>query len=109
MRSNPSRGELRRDPTNATAIRDYDFAIARVFQIIQEAKLDPWTQAADRARREGRVSFSPISQIRARSGIPPSTILRRRMSSTLAANMSRERTTRDGIGAADCRRRARAE
>jgi len=36
--------ELRRDPANATAIRDYDFAIARVFQIIHDAKLDPWTQ-----------------------------------------------------------------
>src|SRR4029077_17013384 len=36
--------ELRRDPANATAIRDYDFAIARIFQIIQDAKLDPWTK-----------------------------------------------------------------
>jgi predicted GNAT family acetyltransferase len=36
--------ELRRDPTNATAIRDYDFAIGRVFQIIQDDKLDPWTK-----------------------------------------------------------------
>ena len=36
--------ELRRDPTNATATRDYDFAIARIFQIIDEAKLDPWTK-----------------------------------------------------------------
>jgi len=36
--------ELRRDPANATAIRDYDFAIARVFQIIRDAKLDPWTK-----------------------------------------------------------------
>jgi pimeloyl-ACP methyl ester carboxylesterase len=36
--------ELRRDPGNATAIRDYDFAIARIFQIIHDAKLDPWTK-----------------------------------------------------------------
>ena len=36
--------ELRRDPTNATAIRDYDFAIGRVFEIIQDGKLDPWTK-----------------------------------------------------------------
>ena len=36
--------ELRRDPANATAIRDYDFAIGRVFQIIQDDKLDPWTK-----------------------------------------------------------------
>jgi pimeloyl-ACP methyl ester carboxylesterase len=36
--------ELRRDPANATGIRDYDFAIARLFQIIHDAKLDPWTK-----------------------------------------------------------------
>jgi len=36
--------ELRRDPANTTAIRDYDFAIARIFQIIHDAKLDPWTK-----------------------------------------------------------------
>src|SRR5712671_3978118 len=36
--------ELRRDPANVTAIRDYDFAIARLFQIIHDANLDPWTK-----------------------------------------------------------------
>jgi pimeloyl-ACP methyl ester carboxylesterase len=36
--------ELHRDSANATTIRDYDFAIARVFQIIHDAKLDPWTK-----------------------------------------------------------------
>jgi pimeloyl-ACP methyl ester carboxylesterase len=35
--------ELERDPTNATAVRDYNFGIARIFQIVQEAKLDPWS------------------------------------------------------------------
>src|SRR5215471_12799368 len=34
---------LERDPRNATAIRDYDFGIARIFQIIHDAKLDPWS------------------------------------------------------------------
>ena len=36
--------ELQRDPANKTAIRDYDFAIGRVLQIVQEAKLDPWSK-----------------------------------------------------------------
>src|SRR6188508_1826578 len=31
--------ELRRDPTNATARRDYNFALSRVFEIIKRAKL----------------------------------------------------------------------
>jgi len=35
--------ELERDPTNATAVRDYNFGIARIFQIVHEAKLDPWS------------------------------------------------------------------
>ena len=33
--------ELERDPGNATAVRDYNFGIARIFQIVHEAKLDP--------------------------------------------------------------------
>jgi pimeloyl-ACP methyl ester carboxylesterase len=35
--------ELERDSTNAIAIRDYNFGIARIFQIIHDTKLDPWT------------------------------------------------------------------
>ena len=35
--------ELEREPTNATAVRDYNFGIARIFQIIHDAKLDPWS------------------------------------------------------------------
>ena len=35
--------ELECDPTTATAVRDYDVGIARVFQIIHDAKLDPWS------------------------------------------------------------------
>jgi hypothetical protein len=31
------------DPTNATPIRDYNFGTASVFQIIHDAKLDPWS------------------------------------------------------------------
>src|SRR4029077_1286337 len=33
--------ELERDPRNATAVRDYNFGIGRIFQIVHEAKLDP--------------------------------------------------------------------
>ncbi len=35
--------ELERDPRNATAVRDYNFGIARIFQIVHDAKLDPWS------------------------------------------------------------------
>jgi pimeloyl-ACP methyl ester carboxylesterase len=36
--------QLARDPKNAGALRDYNFALARVFTTIRAAKLDPWTQ-----------------------------------------------------------------
>ena len=35
--------ELRRVPASALARRDYNFALGRVFEIIHDAKLDPWT------------------------------------------------------------------
>ena len=35
--------ELEHDRTNATAVRDYNFGIARIFQIIHDEKLDPWS------------------------------------------------------------------
>ena len=36
--------ELKRNPGNTTAVRDYNFGVSRIFQIIQDTKLDPWTQ-----------------------------------------------------------------
>ena len=36
--------ELRRNSGNPTAVRDYNFGVSRIFQIIHDAKLDPWTQ-----------------------------------------------------------------
>jgi pimeloyl-ACP methyl ester carboxylesterase len=36
--------ELELNPSNATAVRDYNFGVSRIFQIIHDTKLDPWTQ-----------------------------------------------------------------
>lgn len=36
--------KLDRNPANAQALRDYNFAVARIFTVIRDAKLDPWTQ-----------------------------------------------------------------
>ena len=35
--------ELRKNPRNRLALRDYDFALSRVFSVIWDAHLDPWT------------------------------------------------------------------
>ena len=36
--------ELKGNPANTTAVRDYNFGVSRIFQIIHDTKLDPWTQ-----------------------------------------------------------------
>jgi hypothetical protein len=36
--------KLKRNPANATATRDYNFGVSRIFQIIHDSNLDPWTQ-----------------------------------------------------------------
>jgi pimeloyl-ACP methyl ester carboxylesterase len=36
--------QLHRDPNDASAKRDYNFAVGRIFEIIREAKLDPWAK-----------------------------------------------------------------
>ncbi len=36
--------ELKRNPGNTITVRDYNFGVSRIFQIIQDTKLDPWTQ-----------------------------------------------------------------
>jgi pimeloyl-ACP methyl ester carboxylesterase len=35
--------ELRKNPRDRLALRDYDFALSRVFSVIWDAHLDPWT------------------------------------------------------------------
>jgi pimeloyl-ACP methyl ester carboxylesterase/predicted GNAT family acetyltransferase len=36
--------QLDRNPANAEALRTYNFAVARIFTVVRDAKLDPWTQ-----------------------------------------------------------------
>src|SRR2546430_3181964 len=36
--------QLDHNPADAEARRDYNFAVARIFTVVRDAKLDPWTQ-----------------------------------------------------------------
>ena len=36
--------ELRKNPKDRIALRDYNFALSRVFSVIRDAHLDPWTR-----------------------------------------------------------------
>ena len=38
-----SLAQLDRDPKDSEAFRNYNFAISRMFSVIRDAKLDPWT------------------------------------------------------------------
>src|SRR5467141_3637218 len=35
---------LDRNPTDTKARRDYNFAVAHIFTVVRDAKLDPWTK-----------------------------------------------------------------
>jgi pimeloyl-ACP methyl ester carboxylesterase len=45
--------QLARDPKDATALADYNFAVARVITTIRDAKLDPWTQPLRLPAKDG--------------------------------------------------------
>jgi pimeloyl-ACP methyl ester carboxylesterase len=53
--------ELKRNPGNATASRDYNFGVSRIFQIVKDTKVDPWTQplAVPTARGEFVLTYKP--------------------------------------------------
>jgi len=53
--------ELKRNPRNATAVRDYNFGVSRIFQIIHDTKLDPWMQplTVPTARGEFVLTYKP--------------------------------------------------
>jgi pimeloyl-ACP methyl ester carboxylesterase/predicted GNAT family acetyltransferase len=36
--------QLDRNPADAEALRNYNFAVARIFTVVRDAKLDPWTR-----------------------------------------------------------------
>ena len=76
--------QFERNPRDENARNDYNFAVARIIGIIRDEKLDPWTQPL-RVPASTAISCSRTSPTLARSGIPRSTILRRRISSTSTA------------------------
>jgi pimeloyl-ACP methyl ester carboxylesterase len=90
--------ELRRDPANATAIRDYDFAIGRVFQIIQDDKLDPWTEPLSVPAAQGDFVLAHKPDPRAEWN-PALYDFTPADEFDVHGKYVTERTTRDGIGA----------
>jgi pimeloyl-ACP methyl ester carboxylesterase len=90
--------ELKLNPASATAVRDYNFAVSRIFQIIHDTKLDPWTQplAVPTARGEFVLTYKPDPRPEwnpAPYEFTPADEF------DVGGKYVTERTTRDGIGA----------
>jgi pimeloyl-ACP methyl ester carboxylesterase len=90
--------EIERDPDNSAAVRDYNFGVARIFQIIHDSKLDPWTAPVTvptpngdfilTHRRDPRPEWNPL-----RYEFTPADEF------DVHGKYVTERTTRPGIGA----------
>jgi pimeloyl-ACP methyl ester carboxylesterase len=91
--------ELKRNSGNATAIRDYNFGVSRIFQIIQDAKLDPWTKplTVPTANGEFVLTYKPDPRPEWNATLYDFTPADE---FDIGGKYVTERTTRDGIGAA---------
>ena len=90
--------ELKRNPGNATAIRDYNFGVSRIFQIIHDTKLDPWTQplAVPTAQGQFALTYKPDPRPEWNPALYEFTPADE---FDVGGKYVTERTTRDGIGA----------
>jgi hypothetical protein len=92
-----SLGELKRNPRNAEAMRSYNFAIARIFGVIRDAKLDPWTHPLQvGAKGEFTLTWKgdprPEWNLALYELIPADEL-------TIKGTYVEKRVTKDGIGA----------
>ena len=90
--------EVKRNPGNAAAVRDYNFGVSRIFQIIDDAKLDPWTQPLSVPSANGNfvLTYKPDPRPEwnpALFDFTPADEF------DVGGKYVTERTTRDGIGA----------
>jgi pimeloyl-ACP methyl ester carboxylesterase len=90
--------ELKRNPGNATAVRDYNFGVSRIFQIIHDAKLDPWTKPlrVPTTRGDFVLTYKPDPRPEWNPGLFEFTPADEY---DVGGKYVTERTTRDGLGA----------
>ncbi len=88
---------LDRNPKDVQALRGYNFAIARMFGVIRDAKLDPWTHPL-RVGTNGELTLTwkrdsnPEKNLALYRLIPTDEL-------TIKGTYVNERVTKDGIGA----------
>jgi hypothetical protein len=90
--------ELKHNSANTTAIRDYNFGVSRMFQIIEDAKLDPWTRPLSVPSKDGELvlTFKPDPRPEWNPALYDFTPADQ---FDVGGKYVTERTTRDGIGA----------
>jgi pimeloyl-ACP methyl ester carboxylesterase len=92
-------GELQHDAANPQTRRDYNFALSRIFEILSEAKLDPWTRELEVPFERGK--FFLTCRPDSRSGWNPALYeLSPADQFDVKGTYVTERTTRTGVGAA---------
>ena len=90
--------ELKRNRHNAAALRDYNFGVSRVFQIIQQAKLDPWTKPLTVPGHHGEFVLTDKPDLRPEWN-PALFEFTPADEFDVGGRYVTERTTRDGFGA----------
>jgi pimeloyl-ACP methyl ester carboxylesterase len=90
--------ELKRNSGNATAVRDYNFGVSRIFQIIHDAKLDQWTDplTVPTAHGDFVLTYKPDPRPEWNPALYEFTPADE---FDVGGKYVTERTTRDGIGA----------
>ena len=90
--------ELKRNPQNATAVRDYNFGVSRIFQIIHDTNLDPWAQPLSVPTTQGEfvLTYKPDPRPEWNPALYDFTPADE---FDVGGKYVTERTTRDGIGA----------
>jgi pimeloyl-ACP methyl ester carboxylesterase len=89
---------LKRDPHEAAAIRDYDFAVGRIVEVIHDARLTPWSKPLRVAGDHG--DFELVDQRDPRREWNPALFeFTPADQFDVGGKYVTERTTRDGIGA----------
>jgi pimeloyl-ACP methyl ester carboxylesterase len=90
--------ELKRNPNNAIAMRDYNFGISRTFQIIEDTKFDAWSKPVTVPTAEGEFVLSHKSDPRPEWN-PSLYNFTPADEFDVGGKYVSERTTRTGIGA----------
>jgi hypothetical protein len=90
--------ELKRNPENAAALRDYNFGVSRIFQIIHDSSLDPWTQPLSVPTSQGDfvLTYKPDPRPEWNPALYEFTPADE---FDVGGKYVTERTTRDGVGA----------